>query len=280
MCNFIDIVWLQRILYTLYLSSAGILRTLCGFAINVSRFRGNSGCSIAFAALSTLYSLWIYWTCNHVVSERSVKKFQLYHQCVYICVCLCLCMHVSQAPLPTWDGRVPSIKSSVSASKLEMPISLYTAPYLIAPSPSSHHLAHAQMNKVLSHSRRCPISACCFHLSVHYSSSSFPSSSIQFFSNLSSPQFSSHHTSSSPSVLPHLLSSLLIAVSILPWPFNCNPSVISPCVFMKYVCFGKYGFMPVCMLWLCCCLQRTSWGESLCKLNSISCNSQFALNPL
>lgn len=84
----------------------------------------------------------------------------------------------------------------------------------------------------------------------------------------------------SPSVLSHLPSSLLIAVSILPWPFNCNPSVISPCVFMKYVCFGKYGFMPVCMLGLYCCLQWTSQGESLCKFNGISCNSQFALNPL
>lgn len=39
-----------------------------------------------------------------------------------------------------------------------------------------------------------------------------------------------------------------IPVSILPCPFSCNPSVISLCVFMKYVCFGKYGFMHACML--------------------------------
>ncbi len=45
-----------------------------------------------------------------------------------------------------------------------------------------------------------------------------------------------------------VLHSLPIPVSILPCPFICNPSVISLCVFMKYVCFGKYGFMHVCML--------------------------------
>lgn len=136
------------------------------------------------------------------------------------------------------------------------------------------------MNKVLSHVHQCPISIGCFHLSVHYSSSS-PSSSMHFISPLPPPNFPlATHLVFSPSVLSHLLSSLLIAVSILPWPFNCNPSVISPCVFMKYVCFGKYGFMPVCMLGLYCCLQWTSQGESLCKFNSISCNSQFALNPL
>ena len=63
--------------------------------------------------------------------------------CVSVCVSVLVCMRVSQAPLPIWDGRVPSIKSSVSVSKLEMPISLYAAPYLISPSPSSHHLAPA-----------------------------------------------------------------------------------------------------------------------------------------
>lgn len=36
--------------------------------------------------------------------------------------------------------------------------------------------------------------------------------------------------------------------SIQPCPFNCDPSVISPCVFMKYVCFGEYGFMHVFVL--------------------------------
>lgn len=57
---------------------------------------------------------------------------------ISLCVCVCL----TKGPMPIWHGRTLSTKSSVSRSKLEMPISLYTAPYLISPLPPSHHLAH------------------------------------------------------------------------------------------------------------------------------------------
>lgn len=84
----------------------------------------------------------------------------------------------------------------------------------------------------------------------------------------------------SPSILPHLLFSLTIPVSILPCPFSCNPSVISLCVFIKYVCFGEYGFMHACVLGLYHCLQRTSRGEWLCKWNYVSYNSQICIESI
>jgi len=73
---------------------------------------------------------------------------------------------------------------------------------------------------------------------------------------------------------PHFV----IPISIPQCLFNCNPS--SPCVFMKYVCFGEFWFMHPCVFGLYYCLQWTSLGESLCKWNHISHSSQFALNSL
>lgn len=61
------------------------------------------------------------------VSESKLK-------CVWVCV--------SEASFLTWDGRALSTKSSVSVSKLKMPISLSPAPHLISPFSSSHHLAY------------------------------------------------------------------------------------------------------------------------------------------
>lgn len=76
------------------------------------------------------------WTTTADQLPSSGEKFSLYHKFV------CVCVRMSQAPLPIQHAWAPSTKSSVSVSKLEMPISLYTAPYLIFRLPSSHHLAH------------------------------------------------------------------------------------------------------------------------------------------
>lgn len=75
--------------------------------------------------------------------------------------------------------------------------------------------------------------------------------SVRFLPSLPWPSQHLHNLlillpiSSLSTVLPYLLPYLLIPVSIPPSLFNCNPS--SPCVFMNYVCFWRFGFMYACV---------------------------------
>lgn len=73
------------------------------------------------------------WWYRVGVEWRKVLTLSLV--CVSVRVCL-------KGLLPIWRSQTLSTKSSVSGSKLEMPISLYTALYLISSLPPSHHLAH------------------------------------------------------------------------------------------------------------------------------------------